>query len=264
LKFGNASSTAAQILGATPSTVTETAGASASTLNSDAGYTTYQSGANIDFDGLRVVMQDGAAGPRNGDVFTVAQARQLVLSNQSYVSGGAINVEGLQFSLRNGAAAPASGDLFSVQTGVQFQGNSGLQTIAIGDGQTVKTNLPGGQVFSGPTTDLFASVKSLISALNGNYGGGIQQSLTDVNAAVDQVAVAQGEVGALENQLGTTQTSLDATKTFLATVLSSNEDVDMVAALSSLTLQQQVIQAAGTTLNDIFKSSLLNYLPATG
>ena len=263
MKFGDAGSTAAQILGSTPATVTETAGASASTLNSDAGYTTYQSGSNIDFDGLRVVLQDGTAGPRNGDVFTVAQARQSVLSNQSYVSGGAIDVEGVRFSLRDGAAAPASGDLFSVQTGMQFQGNSGLQTIEIGDGQTVKTNVPGSQVFSGPTTDLFASVKSLTSALNGNYGGGIQQSLTDVNAAVDQVAVAQGEVGALSNQLETTQTSLDSTKTFLATVLSSNEDVDMVSAISSLTLQQQAIQAAGTTLNDIFKSSLLNFLPVT-
>lgn len=260
MKFGSASSSAAQFLGANPATVTETVGASASTLNNDAGYTAYQTGANIDFDGLRVVLQDGTAGPRNGDVFTVAQARQAVLTNQSYVSGGAIDVEGVRFSLRGGVSAPASGDLFSVQTGMQFQGNSGLQTIQIGDGQTIKTNVPGSQVFSGPTTDLFASVKNLTSALTGNYGGGIQQSLTDVNAAVDQVSIAQGTVGALSNQLGTTQTSLADTKTFLATVLSSNEDVDMVAAISDLTLQQQAIQAAGTTLNRIFQSSLLNFL----
>lgn len=260
MKFGNVGSTAAQILGAGSATVTETVGASASTLNNDAGYTAYQSGANIDFDGLRVVLQDGTTGPRNGDVFNVAQTRNIVLSNQSYVSGRTIEAEGVRFSLRDGAAAPASGDLFSVQTGVQYQGNSGLQTIEIGDGQTVKTNVPGSQAFSGPTTDLFDSVKSLVAALNGNYGGGIQQSLANLNTSVDQVAVAQGEVGALSNQLVTTKTSLDDAKAFLSTVLSNNEDVDLVEAISSLTLQQQAIQAAGATLNRIFESSLLNFL----
>lgn len=59
MKFGSAGSTAAQMLGSGPATVTETVGASASTLSNDAGYTTYLSGANIDFDGLRVVLQDG-------------------------------------------------------------------------------------------------------------------------------------------------------------------------------------------------------------
>ena len=257
MKFGSASSSAAQILGASPATVTETVGASASTLNNDGGYTTYQSGANIDFDGLRVVLQDGTAGPRNGDVFTVAQAKKAVLSNQAYVSGGTIDVEGLQFSLRG---SPASGNLFTVQTGAQYQGNSGLQKIEIGDGHTIETNVPGDQTFTGATLDLFATVKSLTAALNGNYGGGIQQSLTNVDAAVDQISIAQGKVGALSNQLGTTKTSLDDTKTFLRTILSNNEDVDLVAAISELTLQQQSIQAAGATLNRIFQSSLLNFL----
>jgi flagellar hook-associated protein 3 FlgL len=150
--------------------------------------------------------------------------------------------------------------MFRVQTGVQYQGNSELQTIEIGDGQTVKTNVPGDQAFSGPTTDLFKSVKSLLTALNGNYGGGIQLSLSDVNTAVDQVSIAQGEVGALSNQLVTTKTSLTDTKTFLTTILSNNEDVDLVEAISKLTLQQQAIQAAGATLNRIFESSLLNFL----
>jgi flagellar hook-associated protein 3 FlgL len=260
LRFANAGSTAAQMLGATPSSVTETVGASASTLNSDAGSVAYQSGAHIDFDGLRVVLQDGTAGPRNGDVFVVAQARKVVLSNQSYVSGAAIETEGLRFSLRTGAAAPASGDLFSVRTGLQYQGDDGLQTIEVGDGQTVKTNQPGNQTFTGPAIDLFASVKNLMASLNGNYGGGIQQGLAGVDVAVDQVSSVQGELGALSNRLGATYASLDETKVFLSTVLSTNEDVDLLTAISSLTLQQQAIEAAGAVLSRIFESSFLRFL----
>jgi len=260
LRFGNAGSTAAQILGSGSATVTETVGASASTLSNDAGYTAYLSGANIDFDGLRVVLQDGATGPRNGDVFAVAQTRKVVLSNQAYVSGRTIETEGVRFSLRDGAAAPASGDLFSIQSGVQYQGDDGLQTIEVGDGQTVKTNQPGNQTFTGPTTDLFASVKSLNAALNGNYVGGIQRGLAGVDVAVDQVSSVQGELGALSNRLASSKASLDETKVFLSNILSTNEDVDLVEAISQLTLQQVAIQAAGETLNRIFESSLLNFL----
>jgi flagellin-like hook-associated protein FlgL len=260
LKFGNASSTIAQILGSGSVTVTETVGASASTLSNDAGYTNYLSGANIDFDGLRVVLQDGTAGPRNGDVFAVAQTRKAVLSNQSYVSGRTIEAEGVRFSLRAGAVAPANGDRFSIRTGVQYQGDDGLQTIEVGDGQTVKTNQPGSQTFTGPTIDLFASVKNLLDSLNGNYAGGIQRGLAGVNVAVDQVSSVQGELGALSNRLGSSKAGLDETKVFLSNILSTNEDVDLVAAISSLTLQQQAIEAAGTILNRIFESSLLKFL----
>ena len=260
LRFGNAGSTAAQILGSGSATVTETVGASASTLNNDAGYTNYLSGANIDFDGLRVVLQDGTRGPRNGDLFAVAQTRNVVLSNQSYVSGSTIEAEGVRFSLRDGAAAPASGDLFTVLTGVQYQGDDGLQTIEVGDGQTVKTNQPGNQTFTGPTIDLFASVKSLNAALNGNYGGGIQRSLAGLDLAVDQVSSVQGELGALSNRFASSQAGLVETKVFLSNILSTNEDINLVEAISSLTLQQQAIQAAGAILNRIFESSLLNFL----
>lgn len=260
LKFADAGSTAAQILGSTPVTVTETAGASASTLNSDAGYTTYSSGANIDFDGLRIVLQDGATGPRNGDSFSVAQAQQAVLSNQTYVSGSVIRMNGLQFSLRTGSAVPASGDMFRVLTRVQYQGDSGVQNIEIGANQTLKTNVPGDQVFTGPSTDLYAAAIRFVQVLRGNYGAGIGEGLADVNESLDQVLAAQGQIGALSSQLTTTSIGLETTKTFLESSLSNDEDTDMVEAISKLTLQQQALDAAGLTLNRIFENSLLNYM----
>jgi flagellin-like hook-associated protein FlgL len=84
--------------------------------------------------------------------------------------------------------------------------------------------------------------------------------LAGVDVAVDQVSSVQGELGALSNRLGATKVSLDETKAFLSNLLSTNEDVDLVSAISSLTLQQQAIEAAGATLNRIFQSSLLNFL----
>ena len=96
--------------------------------------------------------------------------------------------------------------------------------------------------------------------MNGNYVGGIQRGLAAVDVALDQVSSVQGELGALSNRLASSMGSLDDTKVFLANILSTNEDVDLVEAISSLTLQQQAIQAAGATLNRLFESSLLNFL----
>lgn len=221
----------------------------------------YQAGANIDFKGLRVVLKDGPGGvPKSGDKFTVAPNFTAVQSNQTYTSGGAINFEGIQVKITTGSAAPAADDLFRVQTGVQYQGNSGTQSIEVGDNQTVKINLPGNAVLTGSTIDLFASVKKLVASLNGGYGGGVDQGNADADTATTQVLNAQGEIGALSNRLESTGASLDQLKEILAKAVSTNQDTDLVQAVSDLTQQQLVIQATAQVSNLIFENSLLKFL----
>lgn len=222
---------------------------------------TYTSAANIDFKGLRVVLKDGPDGvPKSGDKFTVVPNFQTVLSGQAYTSGSAINFEGLQLKITNGSGAPAAGDLFRIQTGVQYQGNSGLQAIEVGDNQTVKTNLPGDEVFTGSTIDLFESVKDFVSALRGNYGGGMDQGNADAETAIAQVVQGQGEIGALSNRLDVTKTTLDQLKELVTKALSDSEDADLVQVISDLQQQQLAMQAAAQVASQIFQNSLLNFL----
>ncbi len=222
---------------------------------------TYASGSNIDFEGLRVVLKDGPGGvPKSGDKFTIAPDFRTVLASQSYTSGSAITFEGLQVTITTGSAAPAADDLFRIQTGVQYQGTSGLQAIEVGDNQTVKTNLPGNQVFTGETIDLFASVKQMVAALNGNYGGGIEQGNADTETATSQVVEAQGEIGALTNRLDTTNGNLEEFRILLAKSLSDNQDTDLVQAISELQQQQLALQATAQIASMIFETSLLQFL----
>ncbi len=226
----------------------------------DAGTGTYLSGSTIAFGGLRVVLQDNSGAPRHGDIFTVTLNSELVLSNQTYTSQAAINFEGLQISIQNSGGAPATNDLFRILVNSQYQGDSGLRAIEVQDNQTVKTNLPGNQVFSGTTIDVMAVAKNLAAALNGDYGGGIEQSLSDVDSAFDQVTAGRGEIGTLSNRLASTSGVLNVTTELLTKAVSQEEDADLVSLISDLVLQEVALQAAAEAGARIFETSLLRFL----
>jgi flagellar hook-associated protein 3 FlgL len=238
-----------------------------SVLDTTAGTTlssgnAYVSGQDISFDGLRVTLANGqAGGPRSGDTFSIALAPRTVLANQTYSSGADIGFDGLRVAVTSGTGAPAAGDRFTIATDIQYQGDDSAQSIPIGDGQTVQSNIPGSQAFTGPTVDIFRSMKQLSTALRGNYGAGISRGITESSTSIDQITAAQGEVGALVNRLTSTSNSLQDAQTFLTTMVSKSQDVDLAKAISDLTMQQYAVQAASATLARVFQNSLLNYLP---
>lgn len=82
-------------------------------------------------------------------------------------------------------------------TRTQYVGDSGRQQIEVADGETVPTNVPGDQVFTGPSTNLFSVVQNLLAALRGNYKAGITQSLDGLDHAINQVSAAEGTIGSL-------------------------------------------------------------------
>lgn len=222
---------------------------------------TYVSGGSIDFHGLRVVLAGGSSGgPKAGDSFAVSLNPKTVQAGQTYTSAGTIAFHGVQLAIRDGASAPAGGDLFVVRTGMQYQGDAGIQAIEIGDNQTVKTNVSGDQAFAGPTVDLFASIKRLVASLNGNFAGGIQQGVADSDRLGEQMSAAQGEVGALTNRLDAAKSTLEDFKGFVESSLSNEEDIDIAKAISDLTLQDYALQATAQAASRIFDSSLLRFL----
>lgn len=222
---------------------------------------TYVSGNAIEFDGLRVMLSNGQqGGPQSGDSFSVSLSPRTVLANQTYSTGTEISFEGLRLQLTTGSSGPAAGDRFSVVTGVQYQGDTGVHHIEVGNNQTVQTNVTGDRVFIGPNVDLFASIKNLATSLRSNYRGGITDTIGDIGEGLSQAGAVIGEVGALSNRLTASGDRLLDSKTFFSRTLSETEDVDLAKAISDLTLQQYAIEAASRTLNQVFSNSLLNYL----
>lgn len=221
----------------------------------------FVSGSPIEFDGLRVTLASGErGGPQAGDEFSVRLSPRTVLANQTYLSGRPIVINGISLQVTDATGPPAAGDMFSIATGVHYQGDDDLQSIEVGPGQTVPTNLPGRRVFASAEVDFFATVKQLVSALRSNDRRGITEALGGLDRSISHVGSLQGEIGALSNRVAVAAEQLDDAKAFYSQLLSQTEDVDLAKAISDLMLQQYAIEAASRTLSQIFDNSLLRYL----
>ena len=232
-----------------------TTGATLSTGNA------YTSGGAIEFDGLRVVLSNGQqGGPVTGDRFAVQVSPKTVLTNQVYTSGAPIVFDGIQLRIRDGTSAPSAGDLFHVVSHTRYAGDSSRPEIEVADGQVIRTNVTGDEVFSGSSVNLFDTVQRLLAALRGNFKSGIVESLGDLDRAISQVSAALGTIGSMGNRLESTSVALQESKDLATNQLSSFEDIDLARTISDLTLQEYAIQAAGATLGRLFDNSLLKHL----
>jgi len=151
---------------------------------------------------------------------------------------------------------------FTITSGdtVAYQGNSETQSIAVGENQTVQILVPGSSIFTGSTTNMFDSLRDLLTALESNNRSGIQTGLGNLDLATAQISDAQGTVGALANRLQVTHDALDTATLTITKSISDNQDADLATAITQLRLQEVAVQAASQTFTKIFDSSLINYL----
>jgi flagellar hook-associated protein 3 FlgL len=143
---------------------------------------------------------------------------------------------------------------------VSYQGNSETLAIAVGPNQTIPVLLPGNHVFTGPTTNVFDTVANLLAALESNNQAGIEQSLTNLDQALDQVTRARGQLGALGNRLETTTAELEQRKAIVTVALSQMQDADLVQAASDLARHELALQAAAQIAARLFDTSLVRFL----
>lgn len=177
--------------------------------------------------------------------------RQLVQLGNTEVAGQAIF-----------AGTKTDVNPFTITSGdtVAYQGNNETQSIAVGENQTVQILVPGSSIFTGSSTNIFDSLRDLLTALEGNDRNGIQAGLGNLDLATAQISDAQGTVGALANRLQVTHDALDTATLTISKAISDNQDADLAKAIAQLSLQQVSVQAASQAFARIFDTSLLNYL----
>lgn len=143
---------------------------------------------------------------------------------------------------------------------VSYQGNSESQSIGVGPNQTTQIVLPGDQVFTGPTTNIFVGLSNLLVALESNNGAGIEVGIGSLDQAIDQISLAQGQIGAIANRLDTAHGTSLVVSAAIQQALSDQTDTDLATALTELQLQETAYQATSQTFIRLFDSSLLNFL----
>jgi flagellar hook-associated protein 3 FlgL len=260
---------------------------------------TYTSGANIDFDGLRVVLTDNPSGPLGGDEFQVTDHNpsdatitasvstasalqpnvyeirftsstafdivnltdnQVLSTGNTYTSGANIVFAGVTAVVTDGTVAPQSGDLYRVRPNYSYQGDTGSIAIEYDDNKTVATNIVGSQVFSGPSVDLFDTLQDLEQALLTNTPSDLDAIISSFTTGLDQLTDARADLGSKVNRLDRLSEGLDLLALTTQDERSAIEDTDFAEASAQLATLETNLQASLLTLSRQFNISLLNFL----
>lgn len=185
---------------------------------------------------------------------------QAVSSANTYASGGTFSFNGLDVTITDGGGPPVTGDQFFVRVGYTYQGDGAGVEVEVGDGRTVASNVPGDQIFSGPTVDLFQNLQDFHQALVTNDVSGIQAAIGQFDQALSQVNDARATIGARVNRLETIKGGLDLLSVNTQTLRSNFEDADIARVASDLATLQNTLEASMSTLARQFQTNLLDFI----
>lgn len=146
----------------------------------------------------------------------------------------------------------------SSPSGVTYQGNSGVNTVTLGNDFSLPTNLPGTQLFSASGTDMFQSIQDLITGLQS--GSGIGTAVNEVSSSLNSIDTARVFYDNGLNQLNSQQTYLSSQTQQLAEAQNSIEAADLPEVISNLTSGQVSLQATLETIGQTSQTNLFDYL----
>ena len=185
---------------------------------------------------------------------------QAVSTGNPYISGAAFSFDGVSVTIANGGSPPATGDQFSVRVGYVYQGDNAVIDLEVGDGQTVQSNIPGSQVFTGPPADVFQDLQNFHQALVTNDVNGIDTAIGQFDRSLSQVTNARTTLGASVNRLDTIRDGLELLTVNTQELRSNFEDADFAKVASDLASLQVTLEASLATLSRQFETSLLNFI----
>jgi flagellar hook-associated protein 3 FlgL len=146
----------------------------------------------------------------------------------------------------------------TLPSGVRYDGNSGVNSIAVGNGFQVQVNVPGDQLFAGTSSDMFKSINDLITSLQSDTR--IDSAVAAVRKAFDYVTGQRVFYGNSINQLQAQQTYLNSEKLQLAKQENTVAGADLAAVASQLVNAESARNAALAAIGKMSQGSLFDYL----
>ena len=146
----------------------------------------------------------------------------------------------------------------TVPSGVRYNGNTSVNTVAIGNGYQLRINVPGSQIFSGADGDVFQSLADLTTALENNTG--VDAAVTEVSNALNYVTAQRVFYGNAVNQVDSQQTYLNNEKLQLSQQEDTLAGADMSAVASQIINAQNARTATLSAIGKISQVSLFDYL----
>lgn len=143
-------------------------------------------------------------------------------------------------------------------SGITYQGNGGSNNVQIGQNYSLQINLPGSQLFTAASGNVFQSIADLITALQTNTN--ISSAVSEVNDAYHHITGQRVFYGNALNQIQAQQTYLNSEKVDLASAANAISATDMAATSTEFTQSQVAIQADLAVMSRTSQTSLFDYL----
>jgi flagellar hook-associated protein 3 FlgL len=177
----------------------------------------------------QIVFSDPAAPPQTYDVIDLSGPTTIV-SAASYTDGDILDFQGIRTSI---TGTPAAGDSFTISSG-QYQ-------------------------------DVFSIVQATSEALRAPGSSDVRaanlaQALSDIDSATDNFLGSLTQIG---GRLNAVESQAEDNEAFILATngsLSALRDTDLAEAISQLSLEQTILDAAQAVFSRITRSSLFSYL----
>lgn len=140
-------------------------------------------------------------------------------------------------------------------TGVIYSGDSGLMPEEVYKGELVNKNIPG-DVFI-LSTNIFNVLISLRDNLRNNNTSGITADIENCKQAMDVLLSIRTDLGARIKRTEDIDARITSIKDTFTKLQSSIEDVDMPEVITRFQLQQNVYQAAITSISKLLQQTTL-------
>jgi flagellar hook-associated protein 3 FlgL len=141
-----------------------------------------------------------------------------------------------------------------------YQGNDSTFSMQIGKGDSVEVNIPGDEIFTKASGNIFMTLMKLEKALRNNDQTGIAAALPDIESSSTVISNNLASIGATVNRLDHTKTVIDRSNVDIKEKISNIEDLDYADAITSLQNQQTIYQATLKSVSMITSLSLVDYI----
>jgi flagellar hook-associated protein 3 FlgL len=145
-------------------------------------------------------------------------------------------------------------------SGVAYKGNSNSITLTVTENKSIAINVPGSQLFAKPGADVFAALNRMATSLQANDTTGIQDSVTSLRTALDNVTAQRTFYGNTLNELDSDTTYLNDEKVQLQTQQNNAVGADMATTVSEMMQAETAQSATLEAASKIMTTSLLDYL----
>src|ERR1700761_801979 len=188
----------------------------------------------------------------------IATQVQSVLSQ--VVSQANTTLNGASLFSGTSAAVPAFVADGASPPGYSYQGNSGVNSSAVGDNLQVNVNVPGDQVFTNPNGNVLGSLAQLITALGSGTTTDIGNAVAEVRSALANVSQQRVLYAGVVNQINAQESYLSQETISLTSQQQSLTGIDMSVAVSNLTQAQIAHSTILAAAAKVLPTSLLDYL----